>query len=67
MSNDVLTIAALRQALEVMKQADSRILTVKTPEEAMRMTRDDPFGAVWAVGDEYILLVADPQQSVRVP
>jgi len=66
MSGEVLTIAALRQAIEELKRADSCTLTVKTPEEAIRMTRDDPFGAAWFVGDEYILLAVTPELSVRV-
>ena len=40
----------------VMRENAVKGKIIKTQKEAHRMTKNDPFGHVWNVGDEYYLL-----------
>lgn len=54
-----LTLAQLRNAVARLKQHALPAVTVVSEAEAQAMTRDDPAGHVWHVGEQYYLLPVD--------
>lgn len=50
-----LTLEKIRSAADLMRKNDIPACVVKTKKEALEMTRNDPGGREWKVGEEYYM------------
>ena len=55
-----LMFSMLRECIEDAERAQVKPLVVETAEQAAELTKRDPFGTVWEVGDEYYWIETSP-------
>lgn len=54
--NDELTLEKFREVVAKMRENAIKPRTIKTKKEARQLTKQDPVGRKWKVGEEYYLV-----------
>ena len=56
MTTNSITLDSLNRAVALMKELSVKPKIVESKKEARRMTKNDPTGHTWKVGEKYYLL-----------